>query len=311
MFVDYSTDSVASKDRFESWKDAVCTHLITAHAKPTEPQKFQGSFKYCTFGGLDLSTQTSASHNWDRSADCLRQYPEDDYWLGFMQKGNALLEQNGRSTCIEDGQFVLYDAARTFKYKINADALHIIRLPRAVMTRLTPHIDELIGGVLDAQRPGISTLKSMVLEVTSGVFKGPSPQLPDTFAQTLFDLLVMSINLQHPADCPPRQDELYSRVASYIKRNLHDAALNLTTIANAHNISTRTVTRLFVTHDKTPMNFVWQERLISCRKVLQETRGVNITQVALDHGFTDMSHFSQAFRKAFGYSPSSVIHLHS
>ena len=57
MFVDYSTDSVRAKDRFDSWRAAVCSHLITAEAKPAQASGFKGNFKYCSFGGLDISSQ--------------------------------------------------------------------------------------------------------------------------------------------------------------------------------------------------------------------------------------------------------------
>jgi AraC-like DNA-binding protein len=33
----------------------------------------------------------------------------------------------------------------------------------------------------------------------------------------------------------------------------------------------------------------------------------NVTEAALDHGFSDVSHFCQAFRKAFGCTPSSLL----
>jgi len=47
--------------------------------------------------------------------------------------------------------------------------------------------------------------------------------------------------------------------------------------------------------------------LQACHRILAEGKARNITQVALDHGFSDMSHFSLAFRKTFGYTPSSLL----
>lgn len=35
--------------------------------------------------------------------------------------------------------------------------------------------------------------------------------------------------------------------------------------------------------------------------------GSTITQIALESGFSDMAHFSRAFKRHFGYSPSHLL----
>ena len=54
------------------------------------------------------------------------------------------------------------------------------------------------------------------------------------------------------------------------------------------------------------MSIVWQKRLDLCKKILSDGHAKNITQVALEYGFKDMSHFSQAFKKQFGMTPKEV-----
>jgi transcriptional regulator GlxA family with amidase domain len=94
---------------------------------------------------------------------------------------------------------------------------------------------------------------------------------------------------------------------SFLRHNLQEPELSVAQIANAHHVSPRTISRVFAAHGTTPMNFLWQERLQACHRILAEGKARNITQVALDHGFSDMSHFSLAFRKTFGYTPSSLL----
>lgn len=55
------------------------------------------------------------------------------------------------------------------------------------------------------------------------------------------------------------------------------------------------------------MATIWQERLQSSRLAIEQGRVRSVSQAALDSGFSDFSHFSHAFRKAFGIAPSALL----
>ena len=128
----------------------------------------------------------------------------------------------------------------------------------------------------------------------------------DGFSQTMLDLLVLSLELQDLDNVSAERD-LYARMMIYIRRQLVDPDLNIESLARAHHVSIRTVTRAFARHKKTPMAVIWQERLRASREALERGRVSSVSQAALDFGFSDFSHFSHAFRKAFGISPRSLL----
>jgi AraC-like DNA-binding protein len=55
------------------------------------------------------------------------------------------------------------------------------------------------------------------------------------------------------------------------------------------------------------MHHVWKRRLDAAFRVLEEGRVHQVSQAALQCGFNDLSHFSRAFRNAFGVTPSSLL----
>lgn len=55
-----------------------------------------------------------------------------------------------------------------------------------------------------------------------------------------------------------------------------------------------------------PRNWLQQKRLQEAHYLISET-GKTSSDVYLDLGFENLSHFSYAFKKQFGYSPSSVV----
>jgi AraC-like DNA-binding protein len=97
------------------------------------------------------------------------------------------------------------------------------------------------------------------------------------------------------------------QVKRYVLANLDDAGMTIETIASAHNVAPRTLHRLFSVEGTTPIRWLWQQRLTASYKALAEGRVRQVTDAALSFGFTDISHFSRAFKKQFGCSPHTLV----
>jgi AraC-like DNA-binding protein len=65
----------------------------------------------------------------------------------------------------------------------------------------------------------------------------------------MLDLLVLSLELQDLDNVSAERD-LYARMMIYIRRQLVDPDLNIESLARAHHVSIRTVTRAFARHKK-------------------------------------------------------------
>jgi AraC-like DNA-binding protein len=97
------------------------------------------------------------------------------------------------------------------------------------------------------------------------------------------------------------------QVKRYVLANLDDAGMTIETIASAHHVAPRTLHRLFSVEGTTPIRWLWQQRLTASYKALAEGRVRQVTDAALSFGFTDISHFSRAFKKQFGCSPHTLV----
>jgi transcriptional regulator GlxA family with amidase domain len=65
--------------------------------------------------------------------------------------------------------------------------------------------------------------------------------------------------------------------------------------------------RLFASEGTTPMHWLWERRLREAHRLLSNQVVSRVKDAALAAGFSDMSHFSRAFRAAFGQSPLEVL----
>jgi AraC family transcriptional regulator len=92
------------------------------------------------------------------------------------------------------------------------------------------------------------------------------------------------------------------RITDYILAHLNEK-LSLETLAQQVGFSAYHFTYLFrQTTGKTPHQFVLDKRLEQARQLLKAT-DLPLSQVALDVGFQNQSHFTQAFKSRLGVTP--------
>jgi AraC-like DNA-binding protein len=97
------------------------------------------------------------------------------------------------------------------------------------------------------------------------------------------------------------------RVKQYILNNLQDYTLSPTSISENVGISIRYLHMLFESENTTVNNWIKECRLHRCKDEVcsLQNSGKTITEIALNWGFNDISHFSKVFKKEFGHSPRS------
>lgn len=96
-----------------------------------------------------------------------------------------------------------------------------------------------------------------------------------------------------------------SMVIEYIHDNL-GADIRLETLAKTAHVSKYHFLRLFKNQTGlSPHQYIIAGRVCKAKALIM--RGESLSQVALDVGFSDQSHFIRAFRKIYGYSPKTLL----
>jgi AraC-like DNA-binding protein len=299
---------------FDSWHQTTCRDFSLTECEIHKNEPFSGSVRSWKSGPLafgDVAVKSPRSHMpLIRSETDIRKDPRDHIMLYLVTKGEVGLAQSGRAVTVNCGEVVLYDQAKPFTLDFIGDARGLVMaVPRSHATTRLENVAGLtarsIGKKTLAARFTRSVLSQFQPE-EGGEVAGISPKMQVSALDLIFG------SIEHFFLGP---DQLYQghrpeqlrKVKEYLVHSLADTSLSIDKICLTQGVSARSLNRLFSSEGTTPMRWLWQMRLDAAYRLIGQDRSASITDIAFDTGFTDVSHFSRAFKKAFGQTASSLL----
>lgn len=152
----------------------------------------------------------------------------------------------------------------------------------------------------------LTTLISHYINQVSGLSTTLSMVSGQMIISTLGDMLLASQN-SRTSKLTSRMHNI-SAINVFIAENLHDVTLDAETISENLRLSVNYMNRLLAEENLSLMKLVWRFRLEEAKKLLLRP-GMHETQlaeIAWLCGFSNQSHFSQAFKKHFGLTPGQM-----
>ncbi|MDM0069956.1 helix-turn-helix domain-containing protein [Variovorax sp. J31P207] len=305
----YSTEDVDDRQRIAYWTDAINRTHCESVNEPLAALGFRALMSTTRVGDLSLSEIESDALTARRGSEEVLHSPSDDFVVMALSSGRACLEQGGRQVVQKANQMVIYDTARPFAYVFPERYKSTsARIPRKAMLSRVPMAERLTARVVDCSSPLAGLAMSLVRQASSlepEEGRGWGPRV----GASITDILGAALEASLAPGLTPggRHQELLRRVKADLRLRLDDPDLDLESIASAHNVSSRTINRLFAADGTTAIRWLWQERLEFAYRQLSEGCARSVTDAALASGFSDFSHFSRSFAKRFGVCPGSLL----
>jgi AraC-like DNA-binding protein len=304
----HNTEAVKAGDRFDRWHDVTCRNYSLSECRRTSDHPFRGQLTSRIFGALAISDGRSLSPDQirlSRGPVEIRRDPRDHFMLYLVLGGEIGLVQDGREAQARSGDLFLYDQTQPFTLDFRHDYRAIlVNIPRPLLISRLPKARR-----LTARRIGggskLGALAGTIVRQIAEFDEPADNDVIDRLATSALDILAttMEAELTGPTKPGLRGERLLNQVKGYMLAHLHKVELDIDSIARAQNLSPRTLNRLFAADGTTPIRWLWQQRLDASYKALAEGHVSQVTDAAMSFGFTDMSHFSRAFKKVFGKSP--------
>lgn len=301
-------DSSTSKP----WCEHLDNHLFR-HVRRVDPRaitsfeaaddaNFSGEATSGRIGPLRyVSLRMSASHYEQHSrVETMRLH----HTVLLQVAGSCRIRSKHQAVCTKPGDFVLINDLKQFS-SMNDGPIDIMlilnALPATLRSRLSP--DTLVHRPVD---PGMGLITQRWLQDARGIstLHHSNAALPLGIA---FQLMLSDV-FTAPAIPPGKVSR--ATIETQVQLRLGDPHLSVATLADALCCTTRTLHRVFGRNSAESLSsYIQRQRIEAAARALRSRPAPgSLTEIAKQHGFTSLSHFSTVLRAHFGVAPSLYRH---
>ncbi|TMQ12754.1 MAG: helix-turn-helix domain-containing protein [Deltaproteobacteria bacterium] len=199
------------------------------------------------------------------------------------------------------GDGLVYDVSQPHAITSTETTEHfVVTVPHDLVVGRGVRLDRLSAQRFSA-RTGVGRLAADLIHSTFGELATLSPACEEDLATSLLSLIFLPL----PHEAAHSTDALRHRIESYIRDRIRDPELSIDNIASALRCSKRYLHMAFAASDRSIADHIWMTRLDGCRCDLAQRADQTISEIAFAWGFSSSAHFSRAFRKRFGVTPTA------
>lgn len=308
-----STDQFGLSDRLTKWQEFLSVHVgrtpeaVRRHEstrfQPLDDTPFSGRLEYGDLGDLRFCRMVSTPHRFSRQLSA-GAAANDAPWLLILQmRGISHYRQGNRSHSVSTDEIMLIDSGKPFEVTSPQGCEYLMLLCNGMLGNVAAPSDLHLNN-----RAGLGKMLHHLITDAYSQYTLLNARAAQAIGHSIGAVVG---NLIENSVAAPKlvHDFRYfkkHRIKSFIEERLAEPELTIERIAQAQGCSTRTLHRLFADELGCSLSeYIWHRRLMRCAEDLRnaELADHSITEVALSWGFVSSSHFSRAFKVAFGLTP--------
>lgn len=303
--------SVVSRERpedlsaFDLWNDPAWQRFGHVRSLALAGCQFSGRLEHGSIGSLSVCRITAAGHRVEHVDEKPIGQMAARVKLLLQLHGTCTFMQADQATELAPGEFILYDPASAYSLT-NPHAIEqiVMSIPADRLPLGSDAAATVLGRRMSAQS-GFGRLATALLRTTLDELPHCDVAI-DGVAEAICRLFVDAVREQAGTrHAVSLKLVLRARVRDFIETNLADPDLGVDLIAARLNCSKRYLHEVFDDTGSTLVRYIWKRRLERCKDELVDANRPprSLTDIALSWGFSNLPHFSRAFKQEFGASP--------
>lgn len=307
----FSTELLPVEQRFDVWRESIAVLYDVEMDRQATTDDFHASVHGLLFDDLMIARCRTSAQTYNRRSLHIAQDGVDHYMIQLFMEGSQKVRRGSKDVECNPGDILVHDLASEHRAESLAfDNLSVI-VPRRVLEPMLKNTDSQHGRVLSAGDPLVRMLSRHMRDLYE--LSGSMDDAQRNSLSTVTSSLIAA-SLNGTKEQAEGHESSLATVALLQAKRIIDDLLNkpeldAATIAQAAGVSRAALYRMFEPYDGV-MTYVRRRRLSGCLRDLtdRDQNYRSIAEIAFHWGFSSEAHFSRAFRKQFGMSPSDARH---
>lgn len=309
------TADVAASSMEAYWRDEVLTKFGPINL--IKPDGYQLDcriqFKFLS-NELLIANKFNESYQLSRTQKHINADGQGFFVVSSVLKGGIDVRQKDSVFSLRGQGLTFYYSHTPFDIVYNHLQDTAIKIPEHILLGLLPQAKDIPAQFFAPQNPYFLLLSQLVqtlyrLPTNTSYLQGI--HLRESFLQTLVAAISQNIGV-----LPERNkldDYHYQKTLLFLKQHYTDETLDTEAIAQAVNLSTGHLQKIFSKMGTSIMQTLWHIRLEKASQLLssQHLQCLMISEIAFRCGFKSSAHFSRAFRKHTDMSPREWLARHA
>jgi AraC-like DNA-binding protein len=302
----WSTRTVAPRERFAFWREAVCEAVMNVGTEHPD-HSFNGDLTCSLYGDMRFSAFTVSPHEVVRLKLHIGRSDNAHYLVSRQRSGVTRMSQIDAVCELQPGDVGVVDGTRQFRLEYLQPVDRIVAvIPHSQLHSRAPWLDRRPLNRIAANSP-LSALLGFYLERLVGS-DCASPWEAAALTENVCNIVALMTATTVRERSSVRQFgalPTLDQMLIMLRRHLADPDLSPGVVAAKLGVSLRTLHKRFQDADTTFGKWILENRLLACQRAFEDPRyaSFTISQIAYGWGFNDLSNFSKAFKARFGVSP--------